>query len=179
MSATLKLNVSWPRRCLVAPTLPTVYACGRMVRCVPLCSLAPNIPSHTFPCDPQEFKFRDTHQKLRRQVPPFMDVKGYMSLTTHLSGRPLPRLCVRCRWQSPRRTQQWERVHSQLDRKSREQKGSKLCTPAWRYLTASSLAISSPSFHTGPHRPLRSTRHRFTQPKDPTRCAQLFPSRKT
>ena len=137
MSATLKPNVSSPQRCLVAPTLPTAYAWGRTARCVSPSSLVPNIPSHTFPYVHQEFKFRDAHQRLRRQVSPFMDVKGYMSLTIHLSGHPLPRLRVRCRWQTPRRSQPRERVHFELDRASREQEGGKPCTPARRYLTAS------------------------------------------
>ena len=137
MSATLKPNVSSPQRCLVAPTLPTAYVWGRMARFVSPCSLAPNVPIHTFPYDPQEFKFRDAHQRLRRQVSPFMDLKEYMLLTIHLSGHPLPRLRVRCRWQTPRRSQPRERVHFDLDRASREQKGGKPCTPTWRYLTAS------------------------------------------
>lgn len=40
------------------------------------CFLAPEVPGRTSPPGDVSFKFRDTHQKLRRQVLPSINVKG-------------------------------------------------------------------------------------------------------
>jgi len=70
------------KECFLAPEVPghTSPPEGLRVDGSQVCSLMFPRPQHTRshapPYDLQEFKFRDAHQKLRRQVPPSINLKS-------------------------------------------------------------------------------------------------------